>query len=297
MGCHTGDRSDPDLVSMVSSIIEVVPVRAVVCTTVNGSLPRRLRERQPGIRLIVASHDGGIRASLERDGFEVVAVPTQVADKYRQARLAAASALAACTIEEGELVLCVVGHGTSLGGGDLVAVTTLDDSSQLQGLGDLVTLPGEVMPAVFEAVVEVATRIGLVAQRGKRIGALFMIGDADRVMQGSHQLVLNPLRGHEAGERTITNPRMHDTLVELAKLDGAFVLDGGGVIRAGGVYLAAADTDVEVPSGLGTRHLTAAAVTARTTAVGVVVSATDGAVRVYVDGRMVLLRHTDPAID
>jgi diadenylate cyclase len=46
---------------------------------------------------------------------------------------------------------------------------------------------------------------------------------------------------------------------------------------------------------LGARHAAAAAVTARTAATGVVVSATDGNVRVFSAGRMVL--RMDPDIE
>lgn len=48
-------------------------------------------------------------------------------------------------------------------------------------------------------------------------------------------------------------------------------------------------------AGLGARHAAAAAVTARTAATGVVVSATDGNVRVFSGGRMVL--RMDPDIE
>ncbi|WP_238444472.1 diadenylate cyclase [Salsipaludibacter albus] len=290
-------RSREDLVPMACRIAEVVGAHAVICATDDGVLPRRLAQEVPDLRIIAATHDARTRAALEADGIEVVTVATQVADKYRQARLAAGSVLASGAVSEGELVVCVVGHGTSLGGGDLVVVTDLDDSSQLRGVGDLVRLGDDISPAVFESVMAIATRVGRVASRGKRIGALFVVGDSDRVREGSRQLVLNPLRGHDADDRRVTNPDLHDTLVELAKLDGAFVLTGDGLIQTGGLYLASSDTQVDVPNGLGTRHVAAAAVTARTNATAVVVSATDGGVRVFTNGRMVLQRHTDPALD
>lgn len=109
-------------------------------------------------------------------------------------------------------------------------------------------------------------------------------------MEDSRQLVLNPLRGHDEDDRNITDPDLHDTLVELAKLDGAFVLRGDGLILTGGVFLAGGHDRVAVVAGLGARHVTAAAVTGRTAAAAVVVSATDGAIRVFSDGQMVLHR-------
>jgi len=84
------------------------------------------------------------------------------------------------------------------------------------------------------------------------------------------------------------NPDIRDAIVELSKLDGAFVVRGNGFIQTAGVFLAAFKVDVQLPVGLGARHVAAAAVTPRTAGTGVVVSATDGNVRVFSGGRMVL---------
>ena len=142
--------------------------------------------------------------------------------------------------------------------------------------------------------VMVACKIGRAARRGKRIGAIFMLGDSLNVLKGSKQLVPNPFKGHEKADRMLTNPDIHDALVELSKLDGAFVLRGDGFIQAAGVFLASPPTAAELVSGLGARHATAAEVTMRTTATAVVVSATDGLVRAFSGGRMVL--QIDPEI-
>lgn len=59
--------------------------------------------------------------------------------------------------------------------------------------------------------------------------------------------------------------------------------------------MATSKVDLELPAGLGARHLATAATTARTMATGIVVSATDGNVRVFSGGRMVL--RIDPDIE
>lgn len=74
----------------------------------------------------------------------------------------------------------------------------------------------------------------------------------------------------------LRNPDIHDALVELSKLDGAFVLRGDGFIQAARVFLTSPPTETELVSGLGARHAAAAAATKRTMATAVVVSVTDG---------------------
>jgi DNA integrity scanning protein DisA with diadenylate cyclase activity len=122
-----------------------------------------------------------------------------------------------------------------------------------------------------------------------------MIGDSLKVLEDSKQLIPNPFEGHDEATRTLTNPAIHDAIVELSKLDGAFVVRGDGFIQTAGAFLAASEAEVDLPVGLGARHAAAAAATARSAATGIVVSATDGNVRVFSGGRMVL--RMDPEIE
>jgi len=80
----------------------------------------------------------------------------------------------------------------------------------------------------------------------------------------------------------------------LAKLDGAFIVRGDGLIQTAGTFLASPEIEVVLPTGLGARHLAAAAVTKRTASTAVVVSATDGNVRAFSGGSMVL--HIDSEV-
>ena len=74
----------------------------------------------------------------------------------------------------------------------------------------------------------------------------------------------------------------------MAKLDGAFVIRGDGFIQSAAVFLATGESELQIPAGLGARHAAAAAVTTRTRATAIVVSATDGNVRVFANGKLVM---------
>jgi DNA integrity scanning protein DisA with diadenylate cyclase activity len=100
--------------------------------------------------------------------------------------------------------------------------------------------------------------------------------------------VPNPFQNLEPERRSLLNPAIYEMVVELAKLDGAFVARGDGFVQTAGAYLAVGSVEVRLPQGLGARHLAAAAITAVTHATAVVVSATDGNVRVYSHGELVL---------
>jgi DNA integrity scanning protein DisA with diadenylate cyclase activity len=72
------------------------------------------------------------------------------------------------------------------------------------------------------------------------------------------------------------------------------VVRGDGYIQSAAVFLATTDVQTQLPSGLGVRHIAAAAVTARTAATAIVVSATDGNVRAFAGGELVL--QLDPEV-
>jgi DNA integrity scanning protein DisA with diadenylate cyclase activity len=76
---------------------------------------------------------------------------------------------------------------------------------------------------------------------------------------------------------------------EFSALDGGFLVDRKGTVEAAGVYLDAPVTkSVKVPKGLGSRHLAAAAATAKTDSLAIVISESSGSVTVFFEGARVL---------
>ena len=48
----------------------------------------------------------------------------------------------------------------------------------------------------------------------------------------------------------LTNPDIHEALIELSKLDGAFVVRGDGFIQSAAVFLASPSTEIDLRAGL-----------------------------------------------
>lgn len=286
-------RSDADLARMIGQVAREVSADVIICGTETGVLFRHLHKIATDLRLIAATPNGETYDALAGDGFDALRLSLRVANKYRQARHSVSTALHAGKVSVGNLVVCAVGHDLCHGGGDLVLVTDVEADIAEVALSEMIRLTDGIRPSVMEAALQAACRIGQVARRGKRIGALFVLGDSDKVLYESKQMVLNPFLGHDAKDRMLTNPRIHEMLIELAKLDGAFIVRGDGFIRTAAAFLAASETDADVPAGLGARHIAAASVTARTHASAVVVSATDGFVRVFSGGQLVLQMDPD----
>jgi diadenylate cyclase len=144
----------------------------------------------------------------------------------------------------------------------------------------------EYDPAVLDALIELAVEIAREGREGRRIGTLFTLGDEEAVLAKSRPLILDPLAGHPESLRHVNDTNLRGTIKELAQLDGAFVVSGAGVFVAACRYLDTAGAGVDIPLGLGSRHLAAANMSSVTQAVGVVVSES-ATVRVFCHGKMV----------
>lgn len=139
---------------------------------------------------------------------------------------------------------------------------------------------------VVEAVLDIARDLAREGREKNPVGALFVIGDTERVLKHSRQIVLNPFQGHPPQDRTVLDPRTHETVKEFAQIDGAIIIREDGVVEAAGRYIEVRDP-TELPSGLGGRHLAGAAVTVETKAIAVTVSES-GVVRIFKDGKALL---------
>lgn len=139
---------------------------------------------------------------------------------------------------------------------------------------------------VIESVLSIAAEIAREGRERGHVGAIFIVGDTERVLANSRQLVLNPFEGHPHDARRITDPRNWETAKEFAQIDGAFVIDADGIIQAAGRYIDVRSR-VDLPSGLGGRHLASAAITKETKAVAVTVSET-GVIRIFKDGEILM---------
>jgi DNA integrity scanning protein DisA with diadenylate cyclase activity len=273
---------------MVVRVAEAVQADAVICATETGAFAQHLQGLSDKVRLIAATTNRETYDTLIEAGVEAIRLPLRTINKYSQIRHIVSIAFGSASISLGDLVVCALGRNVYQEEGDLVVLTDVEPSMEYVAVSDLLKLTDGIRPTVLEVAVQIACKIGRAARRGVRLGAIIILGDSLRVLEGSQQLIPNPFEGHEDDSRRLTNPKIHTALVELSKLDGAFVVRGDGFIQTAGTFLASTDVDISLPPGLGARHLAAAAVTMRTDATAVVVSATDGNVRAFSHGTMVL---------
>ncbi|MFA5771280.1 MAG: diadenylate cyclase [Thermoplasmata archaeon] len=137
---------------------------------------------------------------------------------------------------------------------------------------------------LMDIVLKLCLEIVEEGRENRNIGTLFVIGDVENVMKHSRQLIINPFHGHDESVRSVFDSNSWETLKEFAKLDGGFIADEKGTVISAGRYFTTVDLDVDLQSGLGSRHLAAASISKVTKAISVVVSSS-GIIQVFMDGK------------
>ncbi|MEI8070867.1 MAG: hypothetical protein DWI25_09385 [Planctomycetota bacterium] len=236
--------------------------------------------------LVAADEEGQLSGTADHGLREVL---LDVAGLPVHERLA--QALLECVAAEmiaPEAQVVAIYSGFEAGTIDSMSVLRLEEHLGQLTSRDLRNLETKVPLETLKLVVDLAVEIGREGREGKPVGTLFVVGDARRVMQSSHATGFDPVRGYNRSERKLTDPRVREGIKEIAQLDGAFVVCADGTVEGAARYIDASAENVSVAKGLGARHWAAAAITRRTRSVAVAVSETNGTVRIFQNGEVVL---------
>ncbi|HMP01921.1 MAG TPA: DNA integrity scanning protein DisA nucleotide-binding domain protein [Gemmatales bacterium] len=171
---------------------------------------------------------------------------------------------------------------------DTISVIKLGENLERLRAQDLRKLDTQVPLETLKAVVDFATELGREGREGKPVGTIVVVGDTRKVMASSRVLGFDPVRGYSHKERNLRDRRVRESLKEIAKLDGAIIVDKDGTVVAAARYLDVVAEGITLSKGLGSRHWAAAGTTRRTHAIAVVVSESTGVVRIFQNGQVVL---------
>jgi diadenylate cyclase len=222
-----------------------------------------------------------IGAENDTDAETFVELPLEFNEITERIRFGLEGALDEAYIGEGDVVACVAAVFD-----DTMDTVVRVGASQFtqSGVYDLF-MNSRAEPSVIRDVLDVAVELGKKGQKGKPVGALFVVGDAGKVMNKSRPLSYNPF---EKSHVHVGDPIVNVMLKEFSRLDGAFVISDSGKIVSAYRYLEPAAEGVDIPKGLGARHMAAGAITRDTNTVAIVLSESDGMVRAFKAGELVL---------
>ncbi len=202
-------------------------------------------------------------------------------------KLATTLALSQDIINPGDKIVFCVGP-TNAGALDLIhIVDTSRESDIITGKG-ITKLAEAVKPELFQTVLNLVVELADKGREGKPVGTIFVVGDHEKVLQLSKQMIMNPFKGYEEEDRNIMSSSIKETVREFSAMDGAFIIGDEGTILTAGRYLGAAIDESTLPRGLGSRHIAAAGITALTKSIAFVISESSGDVRIFKDGKILM---------
>lgn len=249
-------------------------------------------EALTGVKLLIAPLNKSLAHSLQdRVGLNVLTVDYRPVPMRERLSLALLEALTAEQLRQGSNVIAVY-NGIEAEDArdplDSISVIYLGDHLERLSARELRKLDTQVPLETLKAVVDLATEIGREGREGKPVGTLLVVGDTRRVMTLSRVIGFDPVRGYSKKERNLRDKRVRESMKEIAKLDGAIIVNKDGTVEAAARFIAVEAEGITLSKGLGSRHWTAAAITKRTHAIAIVVSESTGVVRVFQNGEVVL---------
>jgi DNA integrity scanning protein DisA with diadenylate cyclase activity len=201
--------------------------------------------------------------------------------------LALIEAVANDLLREGAKVV-VVYSGFEAETLDSLTVIRLGEHLERLSARDLRAIETSVPFETLKAVLDVAVEIGREGREGKPVGTLIVVGDVRNVLSRTRPIGFDPFKGYRRKERNVRDSRVREAIKEIAQMDGAFVVARDGTVEAACRLIDAPMTGLTLTKGLGTRHWAAAAITKATKALAVVVSQSNGTVRLFQKGESIL---------
>jgi DNA integrity scanning protein DisA with diadenylate cyclase activity len=239
----------------------------------------------PPTRLVLICGDSTEEQRAQAASIECMAVPPFNLTRMGQIKVATLIAFSQRILKGGDVFVFLTGIDRRRID-TLVTLRVGEEYELFQSVGQP-KLTEHIRRAVFEKVLTLVLELASEGREGKPIGSLFVIGDHRQVQKFSHPGRINPFRGYGEKARNILDDSIRETVKELAKLDGAFLLKGNGVIVSAGSTLRPPLAGEGLPPGLGARHAAAANITMSTRSIAISLSESTGTVRVWRRGALI----------
>jgi diadenylate cyclase len=237
------------------------------------------------LRVVLLVRDRESLEDLREITADVIQVPHMTLSRMAQIKIAVLFGLSRKMFNRGDRLICLTGISGKKSV-DTMIFLEVGEEYEMFGAGPIEEIGADIIPEVFEQVLDIAVSLGAEGREGRPVGTTFVIGDVENVLAHSIPLVLNPFKGYAEEERNILDPNLTETVKEFAFIDGAFVIRGNGVVEAAGIYLKPIISGEHLSWGLGARHASAAGMTATTSAVAITVSESTGTVTVFREGKI-----------
>lgn len=275
--------------TMIESAIklarEVKASCVLVCVDVKSELAELPEDVKTSVHFILVTRENeDIPESLAKYS-KKLDIPNVNLNRVGKIKIAIAKGIVSGLFKKGDKIICLSGV-PKFGYADSIFLIDVGKEFEILTSDFINDVVEAVQPEVFNAVLNIACELAAQGRENRKVGTIFVLGDDEKVLQFSRQMIMNPFSGYSENERNILNPELEETIKEFSAIDGAFVIKSNGVIVTAGRHLSAALESKDFPSGLGSRHIAAAGITNVTKAVAMVLSESSGNVSVFKNGKL-----------
>jgi len=246
-----------------------------------------LKAKAGAVRVVLAADEPVALRGAKEAGLPALLIPKSDMPVYDRLTQTILEAVADDMLQSGCSIV-VLYSGFEAGTIDTIGIIELGEHLERLTGRDLRQLETRVPLDTLKTVVDLAVEIGREGREGKPVGTIFVVGDTRKVLACSRPTGFDPVRGYSRKERTLHDPRVREGIKEIAQIDGAFIISPDGTVEAACRYLDAPAEGITMSKGLGARHWAAASISRATNAVAITVSQSNGSVRIFQNGEVVL---------
>ena len=274
--------------TMIESAIKLAKeVKAgcvLVCVDIKNEIAELPEDVIMSVHFILVTREEEIPERLAKYA-KKLDVPNVNLTRVGKIKIAIAKGIVSGLFKKGDKIVCLSGV-PKFGYADSIFFIDVGREFEILTSDFINDVVEAVQPEVFNAVLNIACELAAQGRENRKVGTIFVLGDDEKVLQLSRQMIMNPFSGYPEDERNILNPDLEETIKEFSAIDGAFIIKGSGVIVTAGRHLSAALESKDFPAGLGSRHIAAAGITHVTKAVAMVISESSGNVSVFKNGKL-----------
>jgi diadenylate cyclase len=275
--------------TMIESAIKLakeVKARCVlVCVDIKNELAELPEDVIMSVHFILVTREGEEIPERLAKYAKKLDVPNVNLTRVGKIKIAIAKGIVSGLFKKGDKIVCLSGV-PKFGYADSIFFIDVGREFEILTSDFINDVVESVQPEVFNAALNIACELAAQGRENRKVGTIFVLGDDEKVLQLSRQMIMNPFSGYPEDERNILNPDLEETIKEFSAIDGAFIIKGSGVIVTAGRHLSAALESKDFPPGLGSRHIAAAGITNVTKAVAMVISESSGNVSVFKNGKL-----------
>lgn len=142
---------------------------------------------------------------------KVLTVPDVRFTRVGNIKIAITKGIAMGFFKKGDKLVCMTGV-PRFGYADSIFIVDVGKEFEILTSQNVSDMLDEVHPEVFGAVLNIALELAAQGRAGRKVGTIFVMGDHEKVLQLSRQMIINPFMGYSAEERNILNPDLKETI-------------------------------------------------------------------------------------